>query len=72
MFGVYERSKSSVIRIQKFAVRPLTIHFFNFKKTHDTGKSYTKVILYEPRARLLVRPGGLCRRRLDDTLPVRY
>ena len=26
--------------------------------------------LYEPRARLPVRPEGLCRRRLDGTLPV--
>jgi len=28
--------------------------------------------LYEPRARLPVRPGGLSRRRLDGTLPVSY
>ena len=28
--------------------------------------------LYEPRARLPVRPGGLCKRRLDGTLSVSY
>ena len=33
------------------------------------GESYNN---YEPRARLPVRPGGLCKRRLDGILPVSY
>ena len=36
---------------------------------------YTKKVMekvYEPRARLPVRPGGLSRRRLDGALPVSY
>jgi len=28
--------------------------------------------LHEPRARLPLRPGGLCKRRLDGTLSVSY
>jgi len=40
--------------------------------TTTTKRPLTKELAYEPRARLPVRPGGLCRRRLDGTLPVGY
>ena len=39
--------------------------------TVETTRKYNTK-LYEPRARPPVRPGELCRRRLDGTLPVSY
>jgi len=63
------------IRIQRerFLIFPsssLNPHF-DLPKNPRARNDYNEETAYEPRARLPVQPRGLCRRRLDDTLPVR-